>query len=133
MSSLLGDLETHTSVLSPEISRVLAAGFVEEQGSVLLASQAHNSGYTRAADTDDETGYECFINHLHIKGLQEALEFAQRLHSNLNERCKSGFAVIVAFDGSEATVRFHKIRPGQVWLSEDLQGCEEGIAVLTSN
>jgi hypothetical protein len=133
MRKLLGDLQPHESVLSLEILHVLAAGFVEEQGCVLLASQAHNSAFTRVADTHDETGYECFINHLHIESLQEALELAQRLTNTLTERFKSGFAVIIAFDGSEATVRFHKLRPGQTWLSDNLEGYEEGIAVLSSN
>ena len=74
-----------------------------------------------------------FINHLHIKNLQEALELAERLANTPTERFKSGFAVIVAFDGSEATVRFHKLRPGQTWLSDNLEDYEEGVAVLASN
>jgi len=132
MSRLLRDLQTHEIVLSPELSRVLAGGFVEERGCVLLASEAHNSAWTRVADTHDETGYECFINHLHIESLQEALELARRLIEALAERFTGRFAVIVSFDGREATVRFHRLRAGQAWLSDNLEEYEEGIAVLDS-
>jgi len=49
-------LQTQESALSPELARVLVAGFVEEKGCVLLASEANDSTLTRAA-TQDETGY----------------------------------------------------------------------------
>ena len=130
MSGLLKDLQTHDIVLSPEASRILAAGFVEERGCVLLASEAHNSKHTPIADAFDETGYECFVNHLHLESLRDALELAKQLAQSLSERFKCGFAVIVGFDGREATVRFHKIRPGQSWLHDDLEKYQEAIAVL---
>jgi hypothetical protein len=66
-----------------------------------------------------------------VKDFGEALEFARRLNRALAERFGVSFDVIVSFDGREATVRFHKLRPGQTWLNENLEGySEEGIAVL---
>jgi hypothetical protein len=133
MRGYLSHLQTHEFVLSPELSRVLAAGFVEEAGCLLLASEARYSTVARDATLDD-TGYECFINHLHVSKLAEALEFARRLKKALHERFGGIFVVIVSFDGSEATVRFHKLRTGQTWLNKDLEGyLEEGIAVLDSD
>src|SRR5580704_15081813 len=76
-----GQLKTDGSPLSPELSSVLEAGFVEEKGCVLFASKARGSTFARA--TEDETGFECFINHLHIEDLAEALEFARLLHKAL--------------------------------------------------
>ena len=103
---------------------------MEENGCVLLASEVRTSTVARDANLDD-TGYECFINHLHVKSLAEALAFAQQLKSALTARFTEGFVVIVSFDGREATVRFHKNRVGQTWLSSNLEGyAEEGIAVL---
>jgi len=72
MRQYFSHLQTKDSVLSPELSRVLVAGFVEKEGCVLLASKAPDSVATPAA-AKDETGYECFINHLHVKNLGEAL------------------------------------------------------------
>jgi hypothetical protein len=133
MDSFLRDSPTNGSVLSRETSRVLAGGFVEEQGCVLLAFEARSSAHTRVPDAQDETGYECFINHLHLRSLPEALEVARRLAEALAERLAGSFAVIVAFDGHEAIVRFHKLRAGQAWLSDDLEKYSEGIAVLDSS
>jgi hypothetical protein len=73
------------------------------------------------ASSQDDTGYECFINHLHIKNLAEALEFARQLKSALTEGFTEDFVVIVSFDGREATVRFHKHRAGEAWLNDNLE------------
>ncbi len=132
MRRFLGQLKTDGSALSSELSSVLAAGFVEETGCVLLASKARGFAFARA--NEDETGYECFINHLHVEDLGEALEFARLLHKALADVFGGSFVVIVAYDGREATVRFHRLRADQTWLSENLEGyLDEGIAVLDSN
>jgi hypothetical protein len=133
MRRLLTELQTSPSVLSPELLSILASGFVEEKGCVLLASETHDSAFDRAA-TLDETGYECFINHVHVERLGEALEFARRLKKALAATFAGDFVVIVSFDGHEATVRFHRLRAGQTWLNENLEEYrEEGIAVIDSN
>jgi hypothetical protein len=135
MRKFLRDRNSHGSPLSSELSNVLTAGFVEENGCVLLASQARrsNSAYNRAAIHDD-TGYECFINHLHVETLEEAFEFAQQLNKALSEQFAEIFVVIVSFDEREATVRFHRLRPGEAWLTDNLEEyTEEGIAVLDPN
>ena len=63
--------------------------------------------------------------------LPEALELARRLRSKRSRIGFAGqFAVIVSFDGREATVRFHGLRAGQMWLSDNLEEYPEGIAVL---
>jgi hypothetical protein len=135
MRGFLSGLQTHEPILSPELSSVLSAGFVEEKGCVLLASQARDTdaALTRAA-AHDETGCECFINHVHVESLGEALEFARRLNKTLAATFPGDFIVIVSFDGREATVRFHRLRAGQKWLNENLEEYrEEGIAVIDSN
>jgi hypothetical protein len=133
MSKFLETLQVRDVVLSSEISSALAKGFVEEQGCVLLASEAHNTVHTRVGDAFDETGYECFINHVHIRSLQEAFEFARRLTKALAERFTDKFVVILSFDGRDASVRFHKRRSGQTFLTDNLEGYkEEAIAVFDS-
>jgi hypothetical protein len=130
MRGYLSHLQSPEAVLSPELSSVLVAGFVDENGCVLLASEARDSRSVRTA-AQDETGHECFINHLHAKNLAEALEFAKCLQGALAKGYTGVFVVIVSFDGHEATVRFHKHRAGQTWLNNNLEGyLEEGIAVF---
>ena len=78
MRGYLSHLQAHEPALSPELSNVLVSGFVEEKDCVLFASVARASTVARDVGQDD-TGYECFINHLHVKSLGEALAFARRL------------------------------------------------------
>jgi hypothetical protein len=133
MRRFLGALQTNHFALSPELSSVPNAGFVEEKDCVLLASEARNSAFDPAA-TRDDTGHECFINHVHVESLGEALEFARRLNKALAATFAGDFVVIVSFDGSTATVRFHRLRVGQAWLNENLEEYrEEGIAVTGSD
>ena len=41
------------------------------------------------------------------------------------------FNVILSYDGESCAVRFHKIRSGQRWLAEDLEGyVDEGVLVF---
>jgi len=130
MQGYLADWKSDESTLSPELSRILNSGFVEENGCVFLASEAHNSADTRHGELDD-TGLECFVNHLHVKSLAEAVQFARRLESALTERFTDSFAVVVSFDGRDATVRFHKRRAGEAWVNDNLEGyLDEGIAVF---
>ena len=135
MRGFLNGLQTDKPTLSRELSSVLSAGFVEEKGCVLLATQARDTrpAFARAT-TEDETGYECFINHVHVERLGEALEFARRLSKALAATFAYDFVVIVSFDGRQATVRFHRLRKGQTWLTDNLEEYrEEGIAVIDSN
>jgi hypothetical protein len=133
MRGYLDQLQTHEFAVSPELASILASGIVEEKGCVLLASETRDSAFDRAA-TQDETGYECFINHVHAESLGEALEFGRRLNKALAATFAGDFVVIVSFDGRKATVRFHRLRAGQTWLNENLEEYrEEGIAVIDSN
>jgi hypothetical protein len=125
MRRFLEQLQTDESVLSAELSSVLEAGFVEGKGCVLLASLASDSAFARAA-AEDETGYECFINHLHIENLGEAPEFARRLNKALVESFEDSFVVIVSFDGREATVRFHRLRADQTWFKRESRRVPRG-------
>jgi len=133
MRRFLRELKKNRQGLSAKLSNILNAGFVEEKGCVLLASEKRDSRSDRTA-TQDDTGYECFVNHVQVENRGEALEFARRLKTALTSLFPGDFVVIVAFDGREATVRFHRLRAGQTWLNENLEEYgEEGIAVIDSN
>lgn len=133
MRRFLGELKQNRPGLSPKLSSILNAGFVDEKGCVLLASEKRDSEFQRTAIQDD-TGYECFVNHVHVESLGEALEFARRLKKALTSLFPGDIVVVVSFDGREATVRFHRLRAGQTWLNENLeQYREEGIALIDSD
>ena len=108
-------------VFDPRLARLLRAGFVKKHGCTLLkAPAAKSTPYEQAGM--DRTGYEAFINHIHTRPFSQAWEYAQRLTQRL-KRQPGRFAIIISFDGTEATVRFHRRRRGEpAWLDENLEG-----------
>lgn len=82
------------------------------------------------AQFDDLTGVECFVNHLHFQSLARALTTAEKIRRTLEESFSGAFQIIVAGRSGDFTVRFHKKRAGESWLSEDLEGYEEEAVLL---
>jgi len=95
-------------------------------------------------DFPDRTGYECFVNHIHIEDYLEngglhplemlgrGIALARELKIRLGQlHGDKHFRIIVAFDGSSCTVRFHTVRPDEEWVDKNLDRYrEEAIAVL---
>jgi hypothetical protein len=153
-----GDPEFHepSSIMTPDALVAFAtSGFKVVEGCVVLASYTGNSIWTsertKIANVDDETGFECSLSEIHIEdffesdiGLEELArsgnDFAFQLGRALLESGIDGpFRTIVSARCADqsvrvketCTVRFHKLRPGQVWLDENLEAYnEEAIAVL---
>lgn len=118
-------------------------GVVEAGGCFLLR------GFTKKphlspADFPDPTGLECSANKLLMEGmfdehliascplllLTAGLITARALSGEL-ARHQARFNVILSYDGDSCAVRFHKIRAGQRWLAEDLEGyVDEGVLVF---
>lgn len=96
------------------------------------------------ADFRDATGLECSANKLRMEAMFPArivlscplllltagLLTARLLAAELS-RYPGRFNVILSYDGESCAVRFHKIRAGERWLSEDLEGyVDEGVLVF---
>jgi len=114
--------------LTPKLRAVLDAEFIEKDGCLLLASEAVRSF---GGDPMDLIGYESFVNHIHVADFPQAWLYAKQLAKRLSFSHPGECAVIVSFDGKDATVRFHRIRSDRSWLVEDLEAYrEEAIAVL---
>ena len=104
------------------------------EDSVLLKGQWDPNKHVKPADCFDKTGFECFINHVHLpfdgtnETLAPCLEYAATLQEALTPHTQERqFRVIVslsedeAFPESACTVRFHQIRPGEHSIAEDLE------------
>ena len=129
--------------LPQKLLTTLNGGFVEEDQCVFL-SLLKKKAPVRRPDFPDCTGYECFVNHIHVedylengnlsplellgRGLALAYELKARLAKLHGTR---HFRIIVAFDGSTCTVRFHTVRLDEEWTDKNLNAyAEEAIAVL---
>jgi len=84
------------------------------------------------------------VNHVHVEDYLEnggvpplellgrGIAFARKLKERLSHlHGAKHFRIIVAFDGSSCTVRFHTIRPDEEWVDKNLNGfAKEAIAIL---
>lgn len=141
MTRLLAKRRPQRVRLTKELLHYLKGGVVERKGCVLLKAMKSSSRNPVIRPGDDETGYECFENHIHIipKGLRVtspldlAVGYADQLALMLQaSRLRGPFRIIVGYEPKHrtSTVRFHRLRQGQVWLLEDLESYKEE-AVLT--
>lgn len=113
---------------------------VESHGCFLLGTFVKKP-HLSPADFPDRTALECSANKLKMEsmfdrrlaascplllltaGMMTAVAVARQL-----ARHPAKFNVIVSYDGDSCAVRFHKIRAGQRWLQEDLEGyADEGV------
>jgi hypothetical protein len=116
---------------------------VEAGGCFLLDGFARRP-HLSPADFPDQTGLECSANKLRMEAMLEPRLFrscplllltaglvtARALSIELS-RYPGKFNVILSYDGESCAVRFHKIRAGQRWLAEDLDGyVDEAVLVV---
>lgn len=92
------------------------------------------------ADFPDRTGYECFVNSIHIDDyvtegyLSFAFKFADALM--FTWRKSQGAAtlkVIISSDEFGAVVKGHIDRPGESFLAANLDGYGEAILIVDSS
>ena len=131
--------------LEPPLAQLLRSGLVQEDGCWLLASQVETPRASQRDLFPDRTGYEAFINHLHISDvlepgagptpgriLSQAIAWARELEALLAPR--GDFEIVVAVDREaveDCNVRFYRRRPGERWLDDDLESyAQEGLLVL---
>jgi hypothetical protein len=143
MLRFLCDLyESKESLLSSRLKEIIDGGVIEEDGCWFLA-RCRVGGLPHISIVQNQTGMECFVNHIHTEDyigtdfaiLQEqGLIFVCALRRILEPL--GAFNIIMSvswtdFDDApnhlSCTVRFHKIRAGETWLTEDLEGYLDGI------
>lgn len=140
MMHLMQLCKDEAAPLKDTLKTILLTGFVRDLGCITLKSQ-HSFTQPPINHFVDETGYECFVNHLHLEDvipsdnvcllLQQALMFAaelfrQKTTSSVSEELE----YIISSDQHEVNIRFHVVRAGQCWLSTDLEKYEEAIGVI---
>jgi hypothetical protein len=115
--------------LASGLAELLRGELVEENDCWFLASLREGARTASLATFPDRTGFECFVNHIHIgdvletsdvtECLRQGLRWADGLKGKLQEHGR--FNVIVSCDDTDCSVRFHWIRPGERWMTDDLE------------
>ena len=135
MESLLADLPL--VVIEGELERIARSDFVERDGCIFIAALNPQS-HMGLDSFPDRTGYECFVNSVHIDDyvsddlLATAISWLSLVLDQWNKFGLPGVLQgSVSTDEFGATVKVHVLRPDEPWLGDDLEGYEQ--AVLTVN
>lgn len=129
-----------SSELVASLNELLQSSFFEIDGCVLLGGLVESSSSASISDFPDRTGYECFVNSLHIDDFAEGnyLENAFFFLNSLFEKWRKfsddrALRGIVSADEFGVVVKFHQRRENESWLSEDIEGYEDAILVVDSD
>jgi hypothetical protein len=128
--------------LDERLASIVAGGFHEVADCVVLARFRASATRTSVASCGDQTGFEAFINHIHVgdelclpDSHPVALVQAGRLAARLAERLEQAypddrFMIILAVSDS-CTLRFHKLRKGESWIAGDIETYrDEGVMTI---
>jgi len=104
--------------------------FVKIDGCVILLEEYERSKHVNLRQFPDRTGYECFVNHVHFScgskvDFEKVLERAAIIRVALRELRDGRFQIVVSVARDDATLRFHKYREGEKWLTDNLDEYEE--------
>lgn len=136
MKDLIGtvvtDPERVSATIPSKMFDELNDGFEEVCGVVAAKGRMNK---INGKQQDDATGLECLLNKIHIDDyvnestpikemVQIAICYALKLKDALLSSALDGpFRIIISgdFPGHSCSVRFHKLRPNQVWLADDIE------------
>jgi hypothetical protein len=145
MAILLAMEQVRRNEIPGDLRHVLSLGVIEKHGCVLLRALENTAGDFDPRAHFDRTGYECLVNHVHIdprdfddpNPLRGGLAYAQSLVDTLKRGPYQGpFRTILSMNLAQniCTVRFHRIRHGETWISDDLESyLDEGILAIDAD
>jgi hypothetical protein len=137
MQELMQALDRRSEALPASLLDLMRGGFLEAKTCVFRASLYRHRGNATLTSFPDETGYECFVNHIQIDEhvpqdawLRVGLLFVDRLIQTWRASARASMPIQAILsigewsDYPSHTVRFHVVRHGQDWLTADLESYE---------
>lgn len=134
-------IEVDNVVLHPNLGKIVALGLTIGVDHVLITGMAPRKTNASSSDFPDDTGYECFMNQIHIgDALDEGDQIPQagRLVRDLFMLWRGIMrdeylnAIVAIDEDLQVVVRFHKKRRGQSWLSDDFDKYEDAVLEVSS-
>jgi hypothetical protein len=126
--------------LESKLTKLVDGGIVAVDNSFLIRELANVTTNVTKESFPDKTGYECFINHIHIEDYitgnltaQAVIFAASMLRKWIEEKFKGHLVAIISSDEGSTTVRFHHKRPNELWLAYDLDGYEQAVFEISSS
>ncbi|WP_230943791.1 hypothetical protein [Burkholderia anthina] len=124
--------------LNPPLKSIADNGFCFTEGCYFLRSLLGSTNATRGSFADC-TGYECFVNSLHVEDYDLAAPLSQAVLL-----VKEVFAVwrvmqptlqlvaIISADEFSVVTKFHLRRSGEQWLSDNIDGYDDPVMSINS-
>ncbi|MGY6126083.1 hypothetical protein ACW9YV_11460 [Paraburkholderia strydomiana] len=139
MKKLL-DAVTFERALESSLGMIADRGFQTREGCHFLTALLSTATNVTKANFPDCTGYECFVNSLHIEDyaneapLSQGLQFVMQIFGIWTASIPTmTLNAIVSADEFSVVVKFHVTRTGQQWLSENIEGYEDPIMSIESS
>ncbi|EKS9888254.1 hypothetical protein BTK96_005280 [Burkholderia pyrrocinia] len=138
MKDALGEARLNCPLI-PSLKSIADSGFELRDECYLLRALLGSTNVTRG-NFPDRTGYECFVNSLHVEDYDSELPLAQAVLLvrdvfaiwNTMQRMPQLTAVVSADEFSVVT-KFHVRRPGEQWLSDNIDGYDDPVMSIDSN
>lgn len=129
-----------SAALAPQLEELVAAGFVTRDGCVFNASLLKGSFGAEKEALGGRTGVESYVNHVHVSDyleppadmLVQGVLYMDRIAAAWRAWGEAGtLRIVISWDGTDCTVRFHLLRPGRALLDDDLESYErEGVGYI---
>ena len=135
-SDVFGTPATHGSL--PGV--IETAEFIDAEGCYFIDGLYRHRGNATLDLLHDETGFECFVNHIHLDDYEPRGRLAVALHlcATIEERWSASsyrsmtLRQIVSSDEVGWVYRCHVLREGQSWISANLGHYQELVVVVDS-
>jgi hypothetical protein len=138
MKERLAGIVWHEKKIPEKLLDMLYPGFSIENGCVFLTSLAAKRRNVDGSNFPDKTGWECFVNSIHIDDycssayILNSLIFLDDLFKKWRERKEGVLQAIVSSDEYGVNVKFHLLRDGESWVDQNLEKYEDPILILDS-
>lgn len=126
--------------LKPALSAIVDRGFDVREDCHFLAALLSAAKNVTKASFPDCTGYECFVNSIHIEDyddevpLCQAIQFVHRVFDAWRASTPALTLIsVVSADEFSVVVKFHVKRPTEQWLSENMEGYDDPIMSVESS
>src|SRR5438876_7291676 len=127
--------------LAPGLRSLIDQGLRNVKHCTILAAFANAARLLTVEKLQDRTGFECFVNHIHLKDyvrgpmeaqLRQALLLLDELKRLLREAGpRQNYEFVVGCNDDGCIVRFHTLWPSETYLDDDLESYSED-ALLVS-
>ncbi|MDR3445808.1 MULTISPECIES: hypothetical protein [unclassified Dyella] len=126
--------------LTPLLSDILDAGFVIKDGCYFVAALMPDSTNVSLSSFPDRTGYECFINSIHVEDYDDKNPVGQAIQSIMHMfdswrffNSKHTLVAIISVDDLSVVVKFHVKRSAERWLGVDFSAYADPVMSIDSS